>query len=293
MAGRKYDKLKIEDFGVHLIKTGDLDPIYYALHALELGALQKHRWLLAYWCFYNAGIACYLSERTKANYWEAFRIAAANVEKCPAYPTATNNGGWPRGKERRHFRGMQAVMATQELEDKYPVPEYAFNHLVRPEDPSRIPFSVISARVQTWRGFGQWISFKVGDMIDRCAINPVDFAFDEAMYVDPTKAALMQWKVWHGVPQESTIDNEKAAVQEVVDRLIVHFGSLGFLAPPLNDRPIGLQEVETILCKWKSHLGGHYGLNNDLHEIHDGVKPWLLLSETARRFSGALPPIPV
>ena len=57
----------------------------------------------------------------------------------------------------------------------------------------------------------------------------------------------------------------------------------------MYERPVGLQEVETILCKWKSHMNGHYPLNNDIMEIRHGLKDWLPVSALARAFYDAMP----
>lgn len=291
MAVRKYDKLTIEDFGKHLLTSGDLDPIYFALNRMRLGQLQKRRWLLSYWCYYNAGIASYLSEiEDPVAYWDTFLTAAANAPQTPS-PLGGGkvNGNWPRGAERRHFRGQQAIKATMELITKYPDPTSAIDHLVRATDEQPIPFSTVSDRVQEWRGFGSWISFKVGDMLDRCGVAQVAFSFEDAMYDTPTKAALIQWKLRRGIPQESTIDDEKAAVREEVEHLINHFAAAGHLAPPLMDRPVGFQEIETILCKWKSHMGGSYPLYNDIDEIRHGASSWAPHSATAKLFLDCCP----
>jgi hypothetical protein len=53
------------------------------------------------------------------------------------------------------------------------------------------------------------------------------------------------------------------------DRLIKELGDLR--APPRYERPINIQEVETILCKWKSHLSGHYELGKDIIEVRHGL----------------------
>jgi hypothetical protein len=81
-------------------------------------------------------------------------------------------------------------------------------------------------------------------------------------------------------------DKDKA-IQQVVDYLIEYFAKN--TAPPLHDRPVGLQEVETILCKWKSHQNGHYPLNNDIDEIRAGVKSWIPISDTAQQFRRDMP----
>lgn len=293
MSAQRYEKFTIEQFGRKLIESGDLDPIYIALHNMvtrgQIGELQLKRFLLVYWCFYSAGLACYLSElQESSQFWAIFMKAAANkVETpCPIGCNSDVNGQWPRAKERRHFRGQQAIKATTELMTKYPEPEQAFAHLIRPGE-EKLSFKTLSARVQEWRGFGDWISYKVADMLDRLGLIQVDFAFDDAMYKDPTEAALMQWKVLHGAPQEATVDQPKAAVTEVVNYLLSVFRS--YKAPPRDERPIDYQEIETILCKWKSHMKGHYPISNDLHEIAEGTIPWMEYSETAVLFMEAMP----
>jgi hypothetical protein len=290
MAGQNYPRLPIEQFGTHLIVSGDLDPIYIALHKTreqhQWPDAQLFRWLLAYWCYYSAGVASYLSEfEDGEHFWHKFLLAAHNTVKAP------HGGRWERGKERRHFRGIQAVKATNELAGKYPSPDAAVRYLVssRPFSGHIIPFGVLSDRVQDWRGFGDWISFKVGDMLERLGIADVQFAFSDAMYKDPTQAALMQWRVKHGAPADSVIDAEPEAVQEIVNDLIEYFN--GYKADPVigSGRAIGYQEVETILCKWKSHVRGHYPLNNDIREIRDGVSPWADHSAAARNFLENMP----
>jgi hypothetical protein len=42
-------------------------------------------------------------------------------------------------------------------------------------------------------------------------------------------------------------------------------------APPRFERRINIQEIETILCKWKSHINGHYFVGKDIQEIRHGL----------------------
>lgn len=288
MASRTYDKLPIEEFGTQLITSGDLDPIYLALHKMSLPVAQRNRWLLVYWCFYHAGLACYLSEFQGNTFWKHFKVAAENKRDVPS-PTGAGevNGGWPRGKERRHFRGQQAIVAAGELQSKFFYPESAIDFLVRPGDAAVLPFATVRERVQEWRGFGNWIAYKVGDMLDRCSVHPVEFSYDDAMYDSPRKCALSVWKYKHGVPQVSVIDDEPAAIREVVDDLLRTFS--GHDAPPLDDRSVGLTEIETILCKWGSHMTGSYPLLNDIDEINHGIAAWAPLCHTAQEFAKVAP----
>lgn len=289
---RSYERLPIEVFGRELITSGDLDPVYIALHNMrdQMSPEQRNRWLLAYWCFYHTGVASFMSEKEGHDYWRWMDTAAENADGSgPRALDIAATDRWPRGGERRHFRGMQASKAVSELRSRYgDKPENMVNWLVAGEHLNGIiPFFDINHLAQEHRGFGDWISFKIGDMIDRLAINPV--GFDEAtvfMYKDPLKSALMLWRQKQGLPENAVPKDQKLAVSSVVEYLTEEFKDLK--APPLGDRPVGLQEVETVLCKWKSHLNGHYPLMNDTHEILEGLKPWSEV-KTARLFAEAMP----
>lgn len=234
-----------------------------------MGDSQLHRWLLAYWCFYHAGVASYMSSMQGSRFWDKMMVAAKNEDAHPA-PTGDR---WPRAKERRHFRGKQATNAIAELAEKYPEPEMFCSMVFANANEEEVDFSVIDKRVKTHRGFGDWIAFKVGDMGERVLNKKINF--DQAavfMFKDPVKAALMLYDQRTAplgdsrpvIPQAKIIDL-------MVTHLLFHFRDA---KTPMLDRPIGLQEVETILCKWKSHMNGHYPINNDIIEIREAVEPW-------------------
>lgn len=288
MAGRKYERLAIEHFGSHLLATGDLDPIYIALPKVfdhPAGSIpQLKRWLVAYWCFYHAGQACYISEAQGPEFWDRFRACAKNEVLSPI------GERWQRGHERRHFRGEAASKATRIMAGKYlEDPERLVDDIVgTPGLPNNIPFKTVAERAQQLPLFGPWISFKVGDMIDRVLGVTVDFDNDAVfMFKDPTEAALRLWRLKAGLNESAQPKDKGKAIQDVVNYLTDYFR--GCAAPPRMDRPVGLQEVETILCKWKSHQNGHYPLNNDIDEIRNGVEPWTKVSGAAVDFLAAMP----
>src|SRR6185437_10528018 len=68
---------------------------------------------------------------------------------------------------------------------------------------------------------------------------------------------------------------------QVVAHLARQFGDL--LAPPWRDRPVNIQEIETVLCKWKSHLHGRYPVGKDTSEVKHGLYAWGKCSETASK----------
>lgn len=298
MSKRDYERLDIETFGKHLLESGDLDPIYIALRKAFLnpaGSLPHlKRWLIAYWCLYHAGAASYISDFEGREFWLKLKEAASNAAPAPT------GERWPRGHERRHFRGEAAVKAVRTMMGRYLEKPEQLVDVIAYQSITPLPFAEVAQRAQDLPLFGPWISFKVGDMLDRVLGIPVDFTNGAVfMFDDPTKAALRLWRLKAGISErldekgrvakvqpEPKVGREKA-IQDVVDYLIAHFSN--FQAPPLGDRPVGLQEVETILCKWKSHMNGHYPLYNDIDEINDGVKAWMPCSPTAQHFYNAMP----
>lgn len=292
---RNYPRLDIETFGAHLLASGDLDPIYIALRETFVhpaGSLpQLSRWMIAYWCLYHAGSACWLSEHDEEDFWHELLNAAGQRTEPPC------GGRWQRGHERRHFRGLAAENAVSQLAMRFPRPELLVDYLVtgrERKEPHRdtfelpIDFGKLAKRAQELPLFGPWISFKICDMVDRVLGHEVDFSADDVfMFKDPTQAALKLWCLKAGLPEGAKPKDEKTAIKHVVTYLTGYFKDVK--APPLGDRPVGLQEVETILCKWKSHCNGHYPLNNDIDEINEGLKPWLAHSEVARDFLKAMP----
>lgn len=271
---RNYPRLDIEEFGRVLIESGDLDPIYIALvEAVRTETYCVHqvcRWMIAYWCYYNAGVASFMSEKEGEEFWHWMMVAAVNEEPTPV------GGRWARGHERRHYRGKNAIESVFALRSRYGQrPEDMVWYIAQGGKDERLPFKLVSDRAQEHRGFGPWIGFKIADMLDRVLGIPVDF--DQAavfMFKDPEKAAMMLWeqRESHKYP-EGAKPKREVILSGVTDYLTKTFSDLK--APPFGDRPINIQEVETVLCKWKSHMNGHYPINNDIREIKDGLKPWL------------------
>ena len=270
-----YERLDIQQFGQHLLETNDLDPVYVALVAQSWSGETLRRWLIAYWCFYHCGVASWLAEHESMSFWAGMIEAARNVN-CPV------GERWPRGRERRHFRGAQAIMAIEELCLAYPNQPERMVDWIAMAAPSYIE---VAERVRTHRGFGPWISFKIADMIERVLGIHINFETAHVfMFKDPQKAALMLWSQHHGGARPK---DPQLAVRQVVDHLLKVFNA--YKAPPRGDRAIGLQEVETILCCWKSHMNGHYPLYNDQVEINTGLIPWLGYSKLAGDFHRAMP----
>lgn len=245
-------------FGDELIRTGDLDPVYIAIYGANLPEWQKARVLVGYWMFYHLGVAAWLSEQEGRSFWHWAIVAAENVQATP-----TVGGRWPRSAERRHFRGQKCVDAVTWLARREP------EELIHSLERHRTEVDVM-AEVQQWPMFGPWIGFKAADMMERVWGSEVRFNPDIGLlYSEPRKALDM-------------LDPENP--QRVYQRISEHFESRP--APPRDDRPCGPQEVETVLCKWKSHIGGHYFVGKDIHEVREGLTQW---GPTAERMKLAMP----
>ena len=294
MTTRDYPRLSIEEFGKQLIVSGDLDPVYIGLYKLlsegKMEGSHLNRWLLAYSCLYHCGVASYLSEYEGWAFFDKLELAARNEKPAPT------GDRWPRAKERRHWRGTQAILSHKALVDRYGSrPErfvdYVAHHWAQGvvDAHATRSFTEIAGRVQDHLGFGRWIAFKMADIVDRLGLARVEFKFDDVViYDDPLLAAEMLVRQRLGLPENAQV--KRSAIKEVFDYLQIYFSD--YAAPPMYDRPVGLAEIETVLCKWKSHTRGHYPVHNDIVEISEGIAPWMKHSGTAMAFAAALPKLP-
>jgi hypothetical protein len=258
-----YPKLEIADFGRQLIETQDLDPVYTMLHAGQLPPDQLKRWLFAYSFSYSAGVVSWLSERADNDFWVQATKFAANTEPSPI------DGRWPRGRERRHFRGEKCVKAMNHMRDRFGQPEAVIDYITAAE-PRTCPN--VMARVQELPIYGPWIGFKMADLTDRVLGLPVEFTMPDVTFFDSPRKAAKQWA-------EKYAPGATTGVQEACDYIAAHLGEM--LAPPRFERKINLAEIETVLCKWGSHMNWHYPIGIDTVELKEALHPWAGVSPTA------------
>lgn len=243
--------LEIKEFGTALITSGDLDPVYIAVHEARLTPIMRDRFLVAYWCFYHCGVSAWIADQ--ANFWDAMLQAAVNNGKVKSFP---------RGTERRHFRGNLACKSVTYLSRRYFAASEMVGYICGERSPAR--FVDVYERACEHIGFGPWIAFKIADMIDRCGVSPVRFNGAEMfMFKDPTLGADLY---------RTKYNCEGWSREEVVKHLVEMFSC--HKAPPMYDRPISVAEIETCLCKWKSHLNGHYPIGKDIKEVLHGLVGW-------------------
>lgn len=263
----KYPLMTIEEFGRELIASEDLDPIYTMLHRSSLSWEQKSRWCLAYWCFYHAGVCSYIVEQPEQKFWGLMMDAAINDRSRKT---------WPRGTERRHFRASAAINSVRYMTDNFRSASAVVDYF----GSGILDLVGVANRVTSIPAFGPWIAFKVADMMERCLNFQVKFYVGHLyFYKTPIQGAELACEKWtsaHLPPRE--------ALGYAVSRLQREFKD--FMAPPSYNRPVGIQEIETVLCKWKSHMGGHYEPGKDTKEIRHGLDGW---GDLAQEMKGYLP----
>lgn len=148
-------------------------------------------------------------------------------------------------------------------------------------------FSHVTNAVRQHRGFGEWMAFKVADMGERVMGLDIDFSDCElGIYKDPRQGAAVAFLEWaaQGGPQPHKEEYGPGKpvpeapwgypiTDEELKDTVAHFVKQfrHFKAPPRGDRPVNVQEVETIFCKYKSHLKGHYPPGKDILEIGHGL----------------------
>lgn len=233
------------EFGSQLLESNDLDPVYVLLEHSTLEPDKLYQWLLAYWCFYHVGTASWIVDRK--DYWQAMRTAAASKD-------------YPRSSERRHFRGVAATSSVDWL------CSVGVESLFQPLIGCDSLLEDVVRYIKKWRGFGDWIAFKVADMVERLDIGRVHIGASFLLFDSPQKGASLAWDRYGGGERPNSPDKVASwAVEAILERLGTK------LAPPRYERSINAQEAETILCKWKSSLGGHYHVGEDTAACRKGL----------------------
>lgn len=277
MGKRDYPRLTLEDFGRQLILSFDLDPVYVALNASGFSREQKLRWLVAYIAFYHCGFASWVSEREGGEFWSALLVAARNESIAPV------GGRWPRGRERRHFRGAQATQAICDWSSRYR-PEEMFEYIAGEGG----LVSEVIGRAKEHRSIAEWSGYKCADLVDACLGLELDQRETGILFYDtPRESMLRYWREWRGQEPE----DEESAILEVLLKLSVEWHDLRIPHKPW--KRLDYLALETCFCKFLSHLNGHYPLGNDIHEITVSLETWASVSDSALKFLEAMPSLEV
>lgn len=280
MSKQNYPKLSLVDFGVELVTTGDLDPVYLALNKVDWHINKKLRWLTAYCAFYSCAVATYISTYKSNHFWEVMQIVAVNAQLSPI------GSRWSRSPERRHFRGKQAVLAIDSWRSRFCEPEDLFKYVLGKRKGQT--FEAISNRALELRSVGNWLSFKMVDLVDACLgaeVNQTDVT--PFLYKTP-KESLERYFVEDLKGNLADTNWSRKALDDLTKLW------KGLSIPHKPGKPLDMFCKETILCKHLSHLHGHYPLGNDIHKIHQELISWFdvksPLNKFIQEFAVALPP---
>lgn len=241
------------EWGRQLILTKDHDPLYVGLTQWGVRGARLRRFMVAYWCCYSVGASWYISQHSGSRFWDTLETAAANVEPSPL------GGRWPRAHERRHWRGQKCVESVWALRSRFRHPEEAVISLEVARSLGDVN------RLMDWPQFGPWIAFKAADMLERVLGARVDFPEEViTLYKDPREGAEMAREVL-GL----------ATTQDVVTDMLDAYA--GMIAPGFcqdSARLCNIQEVETVLCKWKSARKGNYWIGLDTRDHRAELEQW-------------------
>lgn len=240
--------LSVVEFGRQLVETGDLDPIYVMLWKAKLERELLDRWTLAYLCFYHSGTCSWIVDQGKSNYWAAMLGAA-------------RSSLYPRGTERRHFRGELALKSVKWLAER------GIESLYQPiRKPGILPLADVMRYVQTWVGFGPWVAFKAADFWERLGMARISFTNADTFLFDSPKEGARQVVARYANGEHVTEEESPAWAFAYLKQ---NLGSM--LAPPRYERKLNGQEAETILCKVVGHWEGRYEVGHDIHEARAGL----------------------
>lgn len=278
---QNYERLPLVEFGKILFDSRDLDPTYCALVGAKLPYKQLCRWLVSYWCYYSSGFASYASERTGKEFWKLLQQAAVNETETPI------GGRWPRGAERRHFRGQTAIKAVAALQRRYgEVPEGLVDYLA--SGPMNV--RAVIARVMEHPYFGNWIGFKAADMLD-AVVGKLVNQDDVSVFLYDTPHASILANFENGVlPKPRTKADQEKPLEFAMEWLREQLSDCRIPHKP-KSFPDWFS-IETVWCKHLSHVHGHYPISKDLEEITHGVEPWVKASSTAKKFLAHMPKVP-
>lgn len=222
-------------FSEDLVATEELDPVYCMLYKAKssLGDDTVKRFMTAFYMFYHVGVASQLAETPSNKFW---------AKVGDIYSTA------PRGKERRHYRGMVGTNSITSI-FKFGSAEAFIDSMIKPT------YLQIREHVKNnLNGFGDYMTWKIADMQDRVLGQHVDWdGADKYLHKVPIKGAALI------AVDESMIGESLLSVIEYMERKLAHLK-----APPTYDRALNIAEIETILCAYKGLKSGSYYLGKDI-----------------------------
>lgn len=222
------------------------------------------RFIVAFLALDSFGQGCYISRFSGSQFFSVLTDAASNAgTPCPL------GGRWQKGGSRGQRSGNQVVRSIKAIEH-HGSPE-AFIDAVT----AKLDYASYSEAVAQHWGWGEWCRFKMGDMLERVMRIPLRFTDDSKMCGEPEKGAVL-WADTHptGFP-ETKQHKIQRAISYLRETLAAH------RAPPHHDRPLNIQEFETVFCKWNKHTKGKYPVGDDIPKLRASLAQWAPFDDMA------------
>lgn len=236
----------------------DVEPMYTAIMRSKLPLKTRQKICFAEGLADHLGLAAQMAEQK--DFWKAAREFVAQGQ---------------RGGARRHFRDPVATAALRVMERRFPDLSTFFKNM--PED-----FFEARAYITDLPQFGAFSAFKIADMAERTCGVRVDFS----------QVELRDFSKFPQRGAKLAADYLGTKPEALYTKMLGH--SWKRLAPPLYDRPLNAQELETMCCNYghsKWHPPGYEA--QELYKLLAGYGPLAKklqsnLSEAAL-CAGALP----
>lgn len=214
-----------QQFAIELFTTEDSDPGYQILARLPVPIQNKKRFMVAWVTFYNLGLAAKASELSGEAFWKYIYTV---------YPTAKRNS------ERRHFRGQAGLKAIDTWWKMFPMPSKMVDYMEGKD------YFEVRENAKTVPQFGDYFVWKWADVQERVFRTPCIF---------PDKAAACSPKV----PQQGAkIIRPDWTILNTYNLIAHWMNSKGMKSPPWYDRPMNMQEAETVCCVYKQYKKGKW-----------------------------------
>jgi hypothetical protein len=239
--------MNVLEFGDAKLALQDIDPLYRALKEMKWPRQKLCEYTLAFVSFDHAGLACWVCEHD--NFWTGMTNAAENKL---------------RGAPRRYFFPRVATPAVRTLRDRYGSAKTALDALAG-------PYAQAEALLRTWPHYGPTACFKLCDMAERvCGVN-VDFSMVTPEQLMSNKMVTKGvYKAMHSLGVDSPNSLFRAMRRH----------PWRTLAGPGFDRPLNMQEFETILCYYSHDDGKNKHLPGmDIENICGELFGWGKIAE--------------
>jgi|11_taG_2_1085331.scaffolds.fasta_scaffold02966_8 hypothetical protein len=240
------DKQTFYDFSKSLLITGDIDPDYILIRekSKELGFNKKQvfNWILHKLVIYDS-------------YSELEVITKQKKIEDVKYGNERRKS---KNKAREYLNNIQKAFMDVDVERFF-----------------SMNGNKIFNKIKTINGFGSWSAWKFMDLIDCCYGIKVDFDsidFRKA-YTFPLKGLLLV----NNLPEDLKILNDTKTYKRLLENAYSILKDLKNCDTPHNGgKGLRLNELETLLCKYHSHMHNKYQSGQDILHLKKRAKECII-----------------